>query len=411
MKEKRLSKREHFWLCVMLAVTLAFHFAIIMQPSSTAFDEQHYVTDARSIIEGNGTQRQEHPDLAKLIIVGGIKLFGDNPFGWRFLSVVFGSIVIVLFYLICRRLGMKKQATLIATFLLSFENLTFIQSSVAMLDVYNVALMLAAFLLYLKGGYLLSGITAGLSALAKVGGILVLPAMFLHWFLVRRNRVRHFFAGLVIAPVFFFLFLPLFEYTVNGKFSDPIARIKHIFTASGSLTFEKFPTEIATRPWEWLLRPNILYYNYEPVYTGTISFTVWALIIPAVVYMVFRARKGNNAAIFGLAWFASTYLVWIPLNLITDRLTYLYYFYPTVGAVCIGLGLMGSQLLDVWRSERSLRVRRTALIAVRTYLVLHAVVFVLLSPAFSRWIPFFHYVPPPPTASETSTPPPESPAP
>jgi len=41
------------------------------------FDEQHYVPDARSILAGNGTQRLEHPPLAKLFIAAGIAIFGD----------------------------------------------------------------------------------------------------------------------------------------------------------------------------------------------------------------------------------------------------------------------------------------------------------------------------------------------
>lgn len=384
----------------MLVITLALHFSIIMQPDAPVFDEQHYITDGRSIIEGKDSQRPEHPDLAKLLIVAGMRLFDDNPFGWRFFSVLFGAIVIVLFYFICRRLNMDRRATLLATFLLSFENLTFIQGSIAMLDVFNVAFMLGAFLLYLRGGYVLSGVSAGLSTLCKIGGILAVPAVFLHWLFTRQSRGWHFLAGIIMAPLFFFLFLPVFSYAANGTLPDPIARIQYILSASGSLTFEAYSnTGIASRPWEWVMIPEVLFYWYEPHYLGAISFTIWALIIPAVLYMFYRARKGNNAAIFGLAWFTSTYLFWIPLSLVTDRLTYLYYFYPTVGALCIGLGLAGSHLMDIAKSNKPVRQRRTALITVRTYLVLHIVTFIILSPLFSRWVPFFKYVPPPSTTS------------
>ena len=34
-------------------------------------------------------------------------IFGDNPLGWRFFSVILGAISIVLFYLICRNLSMR----------------------------------------------------------------------------------------------------------------------------------------------------------------------------------------------------------------------------------------------------------------------------------------------------------------
>src|ERR1700738_725282 len=34
----------------------------------------------------------EHPQLAKLIMAGGIELFGDGPWAWRLGSLIFGSI-------------------------------------------------------------------------------------------------------------------------------------------------------------------------------------------------------------------------------------------------------------------------------------------------------------------------------
>jgi dolichyl-phosphate-mannose--protein O-mannosyl transferase len=127
-------------------------------------------------------------------------------------------------------------------------------------------------------------------------------------------------------------------------------------------------------------------YYYEPHYIGAISFTIWALIIPAVVYMAFRAVKGNMAGIFGISWFACTYLVWIPISIITDRVSFVYYFYPTVGAVCIGLGLGLSELLTIWKTRKTGKLRWMSVQLVIGYLLLHVGVFVILSPVFSHWI-------------------------
>ena len=101
--------------------------------------------------------------------------------------------------------------------------------------------------------------------------------------------------------------------------------------------------------------------------------------------MVFKAVKGSTAAIFGISWFIGTYLVWIPISLITDRVSFIYYFYPTVGAICIGLGLGLSRLLDIWRTRRSGKLRWVAIVAVVGYLALHLAVFVTLSPVFHWW--------------------------
>jgi len=54
-----------------------------------------------------------------------------------------------------------------ATFLFAFENLSFSQSGIAMLDVFYVTLMLAGFLFYLRGNYIQCGILMGLSMLCK----------------------------------------------------------------------------------------------------------------------------------------------------------------------------------------------------------------------------------------------------
>lgn len=384
---RRLLGGEYLGLCLLVAVTLALHFAIINSPPEPLFDEIHYVPDARSIIAGNGTLRPEHPPLAKLFIVSGMRLFGDNPLGWRFFSVIFGTISLILFYFICRRLAMSPRASLLATFLLALDDMTFVQASVAMLDVYSLTFMLAAFLLYLKGGYIASGVSVALSALAKLFGVLAFIAIGLHWVFTGRPRPQWFLASLVLSGVFFFLFMIMFDFFVWGKVLNPLNQVSYMLSAGSSLTFHTVTHEAASRPWTWVLYPLIMAYWYVPHYMVAISFTIWALLIPAAVYMFFKARRGDNASIFGLAWFAGTYLVWIPLSFITDRISFLYYFYPTVGAICVGLGLGLSQLMDFIKSSPLPRRRRLGGL-VPTYLALHVVVFLILAPLTS-WVRFF----------------------
>jgi len=381
----RISKWQYIWLCLLVLVTLAMHFSIITHPAEPIFDEKHYVADARSILQGHDTLRPEHPPLGKLLIVSGVFLFGDNPFGWRLFSVIFGTICIILFYLICCQLMMPKVASILATFLLALDSLSFVQASVAMLDVFSLAFMLLSFWLYLKGKYLLSGVSVGLSALAKLSGALALPAILLHWLLARRARPRQFISSIFLAPASFMLLMPLLDFVVSGQFINPIGRVKTILSLSGSLTFANTTYEALSRPWDWILHPEIMAYWYDPHYIAAISFTIWALIIPSVLYMAFRAKRGDNAGLFGISWFASTYLLWIPVSIITDRISFVYYFYPTVGAICIGLGLGLSQLIAIWQTRNTGKLRQAAMLAVVVYLLLHVSVFVILSPLSTRW--------------------------
>ena len=101
---------------------------------------------------------------------------------------------------------MSRVASNIATFLLAFENLTFLMDSVAMLDVFCVTFMLAAFLLYVNRRYISSGIAIGLSALAKLNGALALPVVFIHWVFSRQQAAP---AGL--SSLLFSLSFPLWN--------------------------------------------------------------------------------------------------------------------------------------------------------------------------------------------------------
>jgi len=381
----RIYHWEHFWLCLLLAVTLAMHFVIIDNPSELILDEKHYVNDALNIIEEHQTLRLEHPPLAKLFVVSGIRLFGDNPWGWRFFSVLFGTASIVLFYFLCRRLGMSRTATNIATFLLAFENMTFVHAGVAMLDVYFYTFMLASFLLYASRKYIASGVAVALSVLAKLNAVLALPTMLIHWLFDRQGRSRWFVLTVVIAPAAFILLMPLFDLAIvqsTTALVDPIARIKSMLSLSGSLTFANVTHPCASRPWEWLIFYRPMGYYTSPHYSASISYSLWALIIPTFAYLVYKTVKGSNAGLFGASWFAGTYLLWIPISLITNRVSYIYYFYPTIGAVCLGLGLGLAELLGIFKKRKAGKLKWTLLGIVVFILLAHLVSFVILSPVF-----------------------------
>src|SRR3972149_11249381 len=113
----RVVRWPHFFLCTIVLITLAMHFAIINNPRDTILDEIHYVKDARVIMDQRVRERQEHPPLGKLIVVGGIEAFGDNAWGWRVFPILFGTSGLVMFYFLCRKLEMGRTGTNIATFL------------------------------------------------------------------------------------------------------------------------------------------------------------------------------------------------------------------------------------------------------------------------------------------------------
>jgi len=102
--------------------------------------------------------------------------------------------------------------------------------------------------------------------------------------------------------------------------------------------------------------------------------------------MVYKAIRGNNAACFGVTWFTFTYLTWIPIVLITDRITFDFYFLPATGSVCAGIGMALSDLIDRLKANTVRQGKITAGIKIAytgiiLYLLLHLVIFIIANPA------------------------------
>ena len=70
-------------------------------PKGFVFDEVYYVNGARDFlkygveVDGANPEFIVHPPVGKWLIASGIKLFGDNEFGWRFASALFGTMLIL----------------------------------------------------------------------------------------------------------------------------------------------------------------------------------------------------------------------------------------------------------------------------------------------------------------------------
>ncbi len=380
----RIYRWEYFWLTLIVIATLVLHFSLINSAKTPILDEQYYITDAQNITQNHETGRLEHPPLAKLLITGGIDAFGNNPWGWRVLPILFGTATILLFYLLCRRLNISRTGSSIAAFLLAFENLTFLMGSVAMLDVYYVTFMMAGFLLFAGQKYVRAGVAIGLSTLSKLSGFFGGLTVVLDWiYSYRHRRHRRFVWTVVAAIAVFIILMVLLNFAIVQKFNsflNPIARIIEMLGLTGGLTFSYSTHPSKSPPWEWLYRFKTMPFYITPHYTAAVSFSIWVLIIPAFAYLIYRAIKRDEAGIFGLCWFVATYLIWIPITLVTRRVTYIYYFYPAVGAVCLAIGMGLSQLIDIFKNRRNGKLKWLALSIVILVIVAHIVSFLILSP-------------------------------
>ncbi len=142
------------------------------------FDESYYVNAAR-VIAGlhppagvpyadaplHKDPNAEHPQLAKLIIAGSIELFGDNPWGWRLGSVMFGLIAVLAMYGLVRAARGSPWLATGAAAVMALDNLMLIHGRIATLDIYTVAMVLVAATFYVRGWALAAGLALGIAGL------------------------------------------------------------------------------------------------------------------------------------------------------------------------------------------------------------------------------------------------------
>src|ERR1700704_2245817 len=174
-------------LSVIIAVIifLAAHFALLIgvtTPEKFYFDEVHYVPAARQMLEpviSGPVLNPMHPPLAKQLMALSIRAFGDVPLGWRYPSVLFGSLAIVAMYL-CGLALFAAQGPAIASALLAFFNqMVFVQSRIAVLDLFSLAFGLFAIAAFICGfrkhrphlWFALAGFAFGLSIACKWSGM------------------------------------------------------------------------------------------------------------------------------------------------------------------------------------------------------------------------------------------------
>ena len=125
------------------------------------FDELYYACDAKNLLRfgvehaskagaafctpEDGGAFVVHPPLGKWLIAIGEQLFGFNTFGWRFSAALFGTLTVLLVVRIGRRMTGSTLLGGFAGLLLTLDGLHFVQSRVAMVDIFLCFFVVATF--------------------------------------------------------------------------------------------------------------------------------------------------------------------------------------------------------------------------------------------------------------------------
>jgi len=194
--------------CGIAALFALAGFALFLfrltDPDKLNFDETHYVPAVRTLIAFAGLPNAEHPPLGKWMIGIGMALFGDNPFGWRIMSVVAGTTLVGAGVMAARWLLGTRSAAVMTGLLLLLSPPLFVQSRIAMLDIFGASFMMLAFWMLAAAGRgdfrerqrIAFALFLGFATACKWGAIPMVVVAILLYLVVRwRDRGKPLMAG------------------------------------------------------------------------------------------------------------------------------------------------------------------------------------------------------------------------
>lgn len=380
--------------------------------TGTMFDEVYHGRTAYEFLHGLTTYETTHPHLGKILISVGILLFGMNPFGWRFMSVIFGILLIPLMYLFAKRMFKNTFIAAATTGLITFDCMHYTLSRIATIDI------IAAFFILLMYYYMyryfvedslyrasvssmqdkfppkrvylplaLSGVSMALGIATKWTGVYAgagLAVLFI-WYTIthfpKKQTLRLFFFCCL-----FFIAVPLIIYTLcfipvvgyseyNGLIDKAVQGTKYMFDYHANLVAEHY---YSSPFYEWPVIWMPLLDACDEVSASMSSSVstmgnpaIWWFAIPCQLYVFFRwiFKRDKKAGFLCIAYLAQ-YVPWMSIS----RITFIYHYFPASLFMILmtGYALLHMKEHFSWGKK-----------AITAYLVIALVCFLLFFPLIS----------------------------
>lgn len=375
-------RRISLALIAIVVVSAFLRFFNLASPNELVFDEVYYVNGAQDYI-AHGVELSEgkpefvvHPPVGKWAIAAGIKLFGDNSFGWRFSSALVGTLSILLIFLVARKLFNSELLALFSSTLMALDGLHLVMSRTALLDTFLMFFLLLGFYLFILEKHWWAALTFGLALGTKWNALYLIAALVL-FFIWQYRKIP--WSYLTVVPVTYILSWSGWFLSDNGW----DRHVKNNVFASW-LYYHKemlnFHTGLVTKhsyqanPWNWLFmgRPTSFFYttpkscssgncSQEILALGT-PFLWWTFIATlAVTVGYFIYRKERVAGLILIAVFAN-YLPWFMFQ---KRTTFSFYTIAFEPFLILTVTYVASKALE----NEALRKRRTQLMGFGTALI------------------------------------------
>lgn len=334
------------FLILLFIIVVLFRFWRLDIPNETVFDEVYYPKWAAEYLQGQ-TPYDVHPPLVKLLIAGSEIIFGNTAFAWRLIPAIFGSLIVILTYLIANKLFKDKVIAAIAAFLIAFDGLFFVLSRIGIMEIFVMffgILSIFCFWQFISlekravGWLIACGFSLGLAISCKWTALaiwlLLVVWLIFRWKDLAINKkisLLLFAITFIVIPIIIYLGSFLFWYHGFNNFWPKL--IKWHQDAFGFHVNLAATHPYSSRWWSWpvLARPVWLYYqNQNNMIYGIIALgnpAIWWVGLVSLFWSVWyflKSKIKNEALLFCFFGFLFSYLPWAFIK----RIEFNYYYLP-----------------------------------------------------------------------------------
>ena len=369
-------RRSTIALLAIVVISAFLRFFNLASPNELVFDEVYYVNGAQDYLQ-HGVELTDgkpefvvHPPVGKWAIAAGIKLFGDNSFGWRFSSALIGTLSIALIFLVTRRLFNSEWLAVLASSLMALDGLHLVMSRTALLDTFLMFFLLLGFYLFILEKHWWAALTFGLALGTKWNALYLVAALAIY-FIWQSRKIP--WSYLTLTPLTYILSWTGWFLSDNGWDRHAKGNI-----VTSWLYYHKemlnFHTGLVTKhsyqanPWNWLFmgRPTSFFYatpkscssgncSQEILALGT-PFLWWTFIATLAVSIGYFIYQGERVAGLILITIFANYLPWFFFQ---KRTTFSFYTIAFEPFLILSVIYVASKALQ----NEALRKRRTQLIS------------------------------------------------
>lgn len=346
-------KKARLLISAILLFSLVSRLYSLHLPAEEYFDEVYHAFTARLMLHGDPMAWEwwnphpegfayewTHPPLAKLGMVVGMAIFGENAFGWRIVQAILGTLSIYLVYLISRFLFKDKLVGILAAFVLSLEGLFLVMNRIGMNDSYIVFFVLLSLYLYFKDKNLFAAFFYGLALSSKWSAIYAAPIYLVAHFALKKKIKPGYIWFIILPPLVY-----VASYTImflTGHTWDQFLEVQRQMWWYHTNLVAEHPYTSPAWTWPFLVRPLYLYNGPElnqtvsRIYAFGNPFVFWFGLFSIVLSFSFIVKE----RIRKLAFVIFAYLIFFVPWFVSPRIMFLYHYLPSIPFLAIATGFV-----------------------------------------------------------------------